>query len=170
ELTTKDVPASKENVFKITTTTPGTLWLQNVSLFPPTYKKRANGNRADIMEWLAAMKPKFLRLPGGNYLEGNAFNQRFNWKETIGPQEQRPGHPSPWGYWSTDGFGLLEFVEWCEDLQMEPVLAVYAGYALRGQHAEPGPNLEPYVREALEEIEYVTGGTKTTWGAQRAKD
>ena len=171
-LKTKDVPASKENVFKLTTKTPGTLWLQNVSLFPPTYKNRQNGNRADLMEWLAAMKPQFLRFPGGNYLEGNAFNQRFNWKETIGPLEQRPGHPSPWGYWSTDGFGLLEFAEWCEDLDMEPLLGVFAGYCLgRGGVIAAGPRLEPYVQEALEEIEYLIGDPNTTqWGARRAKD
>ena len=171
-LTTGDVPASKDNVFKLTTRTPGTVWLQNVSLFPPTYKNRENGNRADIMEWLAAMKPKFLRFPGGNYLEGNAFNQRFNWKETIGPVEQRPGHPSPWGYWSTDGLGLLEFAEWCEDLDMEPLLGVFAGYCLgRGGVIPAGPALEPYVQEALEEIEYLIGDATTTrWGAQRAKD
>jgi alpha-N-arabinofuranosidase len=100
-LKTGSLVASKDNVFKLTTTTPGTLWLQHVSLFPPTYKNRENGNRADLMELLAAMKPKFLRFPGGNYLEGNAFNQRFIWKETLGPVEQRPGHPSCWGYWST---------------------------------------------------------------------
>ncbi|MGH7969447.1 MAG: hypothetical protein ACREIC_12040, partial [Limisphaerales bacterium] len=172
KLRTKKVPASKENVFKITTKTAGTLWLQNVSLFPPTYKNRQNGNRVDIMEMLAAMKPKFLRFPGGNYLEGNGFNQRFNWKETLGPVEQRPGHPSPWGYWSTDGFGLLEFAEWCEDVDMEPLLAVFAGYCLgRGGVVSAGPQLEPYVQEALEEIEYLIGDAKTTrWGAQRAKD
>ena len=172
KLKTKNVATSKENVFKLTTRTAGTLWLQNVSLFPPAYKNRENGNRADIMQWLAAMKPKFLRLPGGNYLEGNAFNQRFNWKETVGPVEQRPGHPSPWGYWSTDGLGLLEFAEWCEDLQMEPVLAVFAGYCLgRGGVIGGGPQLEPYVQEALEEIEYLIGDANTTkWGAQRAKD
>jgi alpha-N-arabinofuranosidase len=171
-LKTKRVPASKENVFKLTTKTPGTLWLQNVSLFPPTYKNRANGNRADIMEMLAAMKPRFLRLPGGNYVEGNAFNQRFNWKETIGPVEQRPGHPSCWGYWSTDGMGLLEYAEWCEDLDMEPVLAVFAGYCLgNGGRVDAGPKLEPYVQEALEEIEYLTGDARTTkWGARRAQD
>ena len=124
------------------------------------------------MELLAAMKPKFLRFPGGNYLEGNAFNQRFIWKETIGPVEQRPGHPSPWGYWSTDGLGLLEFAEWCEDLDMEPILGVFAGYCLgRGGVIAAGPKLEPYVQEALEEIEYLIGDAKTTkWGAQRAKD
>ena len=172
KLKTRNVPASKDNVFKLTTQTPGTLWLQNVSLFPPTYKNRPNGNRADIMELLAAMKPKFLRLPGGNYVEGNAFNQRFNWKETIGPVEQRPGHPSCWGYWSTDGMGLLEYAEWCEDLEMEPVLAVFAGYCLGGGgHVEAGPKLEPYVQEALEEIEYLTGDARTTrWGARRAHD
>jgi alpha-L-arabinofuranosidase len=170
-LKTKGVPVSKDNVFKLTTTTPGTLWLQNVSLFPPTYKNRQNGNRADLMELLAAMKPKFLRLPGGNYLEGNAFNERFNWKETIGPVEQRPGHPSPWGYWSTDGFGLLEFAEWCEELDMEPLLGVFAGYCLgRGGVIPAGPALEPYVQEALEEIEYLIGDARTTpWGALRAK-
>jgi len=171
-LKTGNVPASKENIFKLTTKAPGTLWLQNVSLFPPTYKNRENGNRVDIMEMLAAMKPKFLRFPGGNYLEGNAFNQRFNWKETIGPVEQRPGHPSPWGYWSTDGLGLLEFAEWCEDLDMEPLLGVFAGYCLgRGGVVAAGPQLEPYVQEALEEIEYLIGDASTTkWGAQRAKD
>jgi len=172
KLTTGNVLPSKDNVFKLTTKSPGILWLQNVSLFPPTYKNRKNGNRADIMELLAALKPKFLRFPGGNYLEGNAFNQRFNWKETIGPVEQRPGHPSPWGYWSTDGLGLLEFAQWCEDLDMEPVLGVFAGYCLgQGGVIPAGPRLEPYVQEALEEIEYLIGDAKTTkWGAQRAKD
>jgi alpha-L-arabinofuranosidase len=171
-LKTKRVPASKDNVFKLTTTSPGTLWLQNVSLFPPTYKNRKNGLRPDLMQLMADMKPKFLRFPGGNYLEGNAFNQRFNWKETIGPVEERPGHPSPWGYWSTDGLGLLEFAEWCEDLEMEPLLGVFAGYCLgRGGVIPAGPALEPYVQEALEEIEYLIGDAKTTkWGAQRARD
>ena len=100
------------------------------------------------------------------------MNQRFNWKETIGPVEQRPGHPSPWGYWSTDGFGLLEFAGWCEDLDMEPLLGVFAGYCLgQGGVIGAGPKLEPYVQEALEEIEYLIGDAKTTkWGAQRAKD
>ncbi|MGC3959970.1 MAG: alpha-L-arabinofuranosidase C-terminal domain-containing protein [Verrucomicrobiota bacterium] len=170
-LETKRVPASKDNVFKLTTTSPGTLWLQNISLFPPTYKNRKNGMRPDLMQLLADMNPKFLRFPGGNYLEGNAFNQRFIWKETIGPVEERPGHPSCWGYWSTDGLGLLEFAEWCEDLNMEPVLGVFAGYCLgRGGVIPAGPALEPYVQEALEEIEYLIGDAKTTkWGALRAK-
>jgi alpha-L-arabinofuranosidase len=172
-LTTGNAETSKGNRFVVSTKQPGEqghVWFQNVSLFPPTYHDRPNGTRPDIMQLLAEMQPKFLRFPGGNYLEGNSLAERFNWKETIGDVSQRPGHRSPWGYWSTDGFGLLEFLEWCEDLNMEPVLAVFAGYALRGQHVDPGADLEPYVHEAVDEIEYVIGDTNTKWGAQRAKD
>ena len=176
-LTTGNVEASKDNRLVISTTKPGTffnrhgvVWFQNVSLFPPTYNNRPNGTRPDIMQLLANMHPRFLRFPGGNYVEGNTIAERFNWKETIGAVSQRPGHRSPWGYWSTDGFGLLEFLEWCEDLQMQPVLAIYAGYSLRQQHVDPGPKLEPYVQDALDEIEYITGDANTKWGAQRVKD
>jgi alpha-N-arabinofuranosidase len=169
-LKTGKVVPSKDTRFVITTTNSGTVWFQNVSLFPPTYNDRPNGTRRDIMELLADMKPAFLRFPGGNYLEGSNFKERFNWKETIGDVAARPGHRSPWGYWSTDGLGLLEFLEWCEDLHMEPVLCVFAGYTLDRKYVEAGPQLERYEQEALEEIEYVTGDTKTKWGAQRAKD
>ena len=148
----------------------GTLWLNLVSLFPPTYKNRANGNRVDLMEKLAAMHPAFLRFPGGNYLEGDHIPERFNWKKTIGPLVDRPTHPSPWRYHSSDGLGLLEFLEWCEDLRMQPVLAVYAGYSMEQEHVDPGSDLEPYVQDALDEIEYVTGAASTKWGAQRVKD
>ena len=169
-LKTKSVKPSKDNVFKLTTATPGTIWLQQVSLFPPTFKNRPNGDRADLSQMLENAQPKFLRFPGGNYVEGNNFNERFNWKQMIGPVEQRPGHRSCWGYWSTDGFGLPEFLGWCQDIGMEPVLAVFAGYTLNGAHVTNGPALEPYVQEALEEIEYVTGDASTKWGAQRIKD
>ena len=109
------------------------------------------------MEKLAAMHPAFLRFPGGNYLEGDRLNERFDWKKTIGPLVDRPTHASPWKYHSSDGMGLLEFLEWCEDLHMQPLLAVFAGYALDKQPIARGPDLEPYVKEALDEIEYVTG-------------
>ena len=169
-LRTENLKPSKENQFTLTTTSSGTIWLQQVSLKPPTFKDRPNGNRTDISQLLAEAQPKFLRFPGGNYVEGDYFNERFNWKETIGPVEQRPGHRSCWGYWSTDGFGLPEFLGWCQDLGMEPVLAVFAGYTLRHDYIPAGPKLEPYVQEALEEIEYVTGDASTKWGAQRIKD
>lgn len=176
-LTTGDVPVSKDNRLTVTTAKlgsfasyHGTVWFQQVSLFPPTWHDRPNGNRPDLMQLLADMQPKFLRFPGGNYLEGDYFNERFNWKATVGDISERPGHRSPWNYWSTDGLGLLEFLDWCEDLKMQPVLAVFAGYALRHDYAKPGPDLEPYVQDALDEIEYVTGATSTRWGAQRARD
>ena len=169
-LKTKSVQPSKDNVFKLTTTAPGTIWLQEVSLFPPTYKNRPNGDRKDLSQLLTDAQPKFLRFPGGNYVEGSDFVNRFNWKQMVGPVEQRPGHKSCWGYWSTDGFGLPEFLGWCQDVGMEPVLAVFAGYTLNGNHVTNGPALEPYVQEALEEIEYVTGDASTKWGAQRIKD
>jgi len=162
--------ASPENHFELTIARPATLWLQLVSLFPPTYHDRPNGNRIDIMEKLAAMRPAFLRFPGGNYLEGGRIDQRFDWKKMIGPLVGRPTHPTTWSYHSTDGMGLLEFLEWCEDLRMQPVLAVYAGYSLGGQVVKPGPDLDQYVQDAIEEIEYVTGGPETTWGAVRARD
>lgn len=148
----------------------GTVWLGFVSLFPPTWNDQSNGFRKDLMQMLVDLNPKFLRFPGGNYVEGDTVETRFDWKKTIGPIEQRHGHQCPWGYRSTDGLGLLEFLEWCEDMNAEPVLAVYAGYSLKGMHVNPGPGLEPFVQDALDEIEYVTSDTNTTWGAQRAKD
>ncbi|MGZ3749945.1 MAG: alpha-L-arabinofuranosidase C-terminal domain-containing protein [Mucilaginibacter sp.] len=148
----------------------GSYYLALVSLFPPTYNGRNNGNRKDIMQLLSAMNPSFLRLPGGNYLEGGMFSTRFDWKKTLGPIEKRPGHMGPWGYRSSDGMGLLEYLEWCEDLHMEPVLAVFAGYALNGDYLEAGPLLKPFVDDALDEIEYVTGDTTTIWGKKRAMD
>jgi alpha-L-arabinofuranosidase len=169
-LKTGQIEASSDNHLVLSVGHSGTLWLNLVSLFPPTYNNRPYGNRPDLMKMMAAMHPTFLRFPGGNYLEGSHINERFEWKKTIGPLVDRPGHPSPWRYLSSDGMGLLEFLHWCEDLKMEPLLAVYAGYSLQHEYVEPGPALEPYVQDALDEIEYVTGSTDTKWGAERAKD
>lgn len=167
--TPASVQASTKNRFVISATTPGTVWLSLVSLFPPTFNDRPNGNRIDLMEKMAGLKPTYLRFPGGNYLEGNTIAERFDWKKTLGPLEDRPGHMGPWSYRSTDGMGLLEFLWWCDDLKLEPVLAVYAGYSLQGERVQPGKDLEPYVQDALDEIEYVTGDATTKWGAERAK-
>jgi alpha-N-arabinofuranosidase len=170
-LTTRAAKPSAENRLVLSTGSAGTVWFSMVSLFPPTWNNRPNGNRKDIMQLLADMKPAFLRFPGGNYVEGRTIATRFDWKKTIGDSSQRPGHMNDaWRYWSSDGMGLLEFLEWCEDLHMDPVLAVYAGYSLAGERVAPGKDLEPFVQDALDEIEYVTGGTSTTWGARRAKD
>ncbi len=169
-LKTGAIEPSATNHLVISAGHAGTLWLQLVSLFPPTYHNRVNGNRVDLMEKLAAMHPAFLRFPGGNYLEGDHINERYEWKKTIGPLVDRPTHPSPWHYHSSDGLGFLEFLEWCEDLRMQPVLAVYAGYSMAQEHVNPGTDLEPYVLDALDELEYVTGGPDTKWGAERVKN
>jgi len=168
-LKTAKLTPSSTNHLSISVGHAGKVWINLVSLFPPTYKNRENGNRTDLMEMLAAMHPTFLRLPGGNYLEGDQIDERFDWKTTIGPLVDRPTHRSPWNYQSSDGMGLLEFLEWTEDLKIEPVLAVFAGYALKGDHIRPGPQLAPYVEDALDEIEFVNGDTSTKWGAVRAK-
>ncbi|MFJ9381536.1 LamG-like jellyroll fold domain-containing protein [Streptomyces sp. NPDC101455] len=165
-------PVAGDAVLTVTTDDPSaaneTLWLQHVSLFPPTYHDRPNGLRIDLMEKLVALNPKFLRFPGGNFLEGNTIATRYNWKNTLGPVWERPGHmDDAWGYWSTDGLGLLEYLEWVEDLRAQPVLAVFAGFALRGEHVT-GDALKPYVQDALDEIEYITGPVTSAWGAKRA--
>ncbi|MFG2146367.1 alpha-L-arabinofuranosidase C-terminal domain-containing protein [Streptomyces sp. NPDC048696] len=165
-----NAPTTMEARLTVTVTAPGTLWLSQVSLFPPTYKNRPGGLRADLMEKLAALKPAFLRFPGGNYLEGNVIADRFDWKKTIGPAEERPGHRnSAWGYWSTDGLGLPEYLQMTEDLGCTPLLCVYAGYSLGGEHVT-GDALKPFVQDALDQIEYITGPATSTWGARRAAD
>jgi alpha-N-arabinofuranosidase len=161
---------SKDNVFTLTAARPGKLWLQQVSVFGPTYRNRPHGLRPDLMQMMAAMQPGFLRFPGGNYVEGDTFGQRFEWKKTVGDPADRPGHRSPWNYWSTDGLGLMEFLLWCEDLKMEPLLGVFAGYALGGERLSSADDLAPFVQDALDEIEYITGDVNSKWGAQRAKD
>jgi alpha-L-arabinofuranosidase len=168
-LKTGDLTPSAANHLEFLAQRPGTAWFQLISLFPPTYNNEPNGKRTDLMQKLAALHPAFLRFPGGNYLEGEHLNQHYEWKKTIGPLVDRPTHPTPWTYRSSDGIGLLEFLTWCEDLHMEPLLAVFSGYSLLQEHIAPGKDLEPYVQDALDEIEYVTGDASTRWGAERAK-
>jgi alpha-L-arabinofuranosidase len=168
--TTADVKPTTDARFVISTNRTGLYYFNLVSLFPPTYKNQQNGFRQDLMQMLVDMKPKFLRFPGGNFLEGPLITDAFPWKQTLGPLENRPGHKGSWGYRPSDGLGLLEFLEWSEDMGAEPLLAVYAGYSLNGDHVDAGPLLRPYVDDALDEIEYVMGDTKTYWGAKRAAD
>jgi alpha-L-arabinofuranosidase len=169
-LETGKITPTAQARFEVTMDQPGTVWLNLVSLFPPTWNDRPNGLRKDIMQMLVDLNPKFLRFPGGNYVEGEKIQDRFPWQKTLGPIEDRPGHSGCWGYRSSDGMGLLEFLLWCEDMNAEPVLGVYAGYSLQGEYVKAGPDLEPFVKEALDEIEYIIGDTTTKWGARRAKD
>ncbi len=146
----------------------GDAWFQQISLFPPTFKN--HGVRMDLGQKLAALKLGLFRVPGGNYLEGNTLDTRFAWKNTIGPLEQRPGHQNTaWGYWSTDGFGILDYLKLSEDIGAQPLLALFAGYTLNGQHVNQA-DYPQYVQEALDEIEYAIGDKSTTWGAKRVAD
>jgi alpha-N-arabinofuranosidase len=170
-LTTQSDVKPTKDARLVLRTGPHNTWLSLVSLFPPTFKNRMNGLRPDLMRMLVDMKPKFLRFPGGNYLEGNTFKDRFPWKDTLGPLEQREGHQTPWGYRSTDGMGMMEFLLWCEDMGAKPVLGVFAGYTLNKDYVKEGTELSGFVQDALDQIEYVIGDpVRTKWGARRAKD
>ena len=170
ELTTSAAQAdTKDARLFIIADQAGSIELARVTLFAPSYKNRKNGLRVDLMEMMAEMRPKFVRFPGGNYLEGNNFANRFDWKRTIGNPDERPGHQSPWGYRSTDGLGLLEFCQWAEDTGGEPVVGVFAGYVLGGDHLD-GDYIKPFIQDALDEIEYIMGDASTKWGAVRARD
>jgi alpha-L-arabinofuranosidase len=172
--TSSHTPVSIHNRFVITTSDPAdsgsTMWFTIVSVFPPTYHGLPNGFRVDLMQKLAALHPGYFRIPGGNYLEGETVTTRFAWQNTIGPIEDRPGHDnSAWGYWSDDGIGLLEWLELAEQLNAQPLLAVYDGDSLDGTVVPPN-QLQPYIQDALDEIQYAIGSTSTYWGARRAAD
>ena len=169
--TGKSAQATAKARFVLSATGRGSVSLTQVSLFPPTFKKSQNGLRPDLMQLMAGLKPSFIRLPGGNYVEGSTFATRFNWKEMIGPVDKRPGHQGCWGYRSSDGFGMPEYLRWCQQLGAEPILAVFAGYVLNRDHVDAGsPEMAKYTQEALEEIEYVSGPITSEWGRKRAAD
>ena len=168
--TAHDAPTTAKARFALLASGSGSVSFSLVSLFPPTYMDTPGGLRADLMKLMADMHPAFIRLPGGNYLEGDTFPTRFNWKQMIGAADQRPGHMGCWSYRSSDGFGLPQYLLWCKQLNAEPVLAVFAGYTLNHDHVDAGPKLQQYVDEALEEIEYVSGPADSTWGKRRAED
>lgn len=125
--------------------------------------------RPDLVDLLKAPDPRFLRFPGGDYLEGSTLDDHWAWKETIGPISRRPGHPnSAWGYWSDDGLGLLEYLELSEVLGATPVMGIWAGYALNGTHV-PREEFGRVVQDALDQIEFTIGTKSSKWGARRAE-
>lgn len=172
-VTPGSIPVSSTNrvVFSTTSTSANgaTLWFGAVHVFPPSYKgATTNHLRPDLMQKLADMKPAVFRVPGGNYLEGNYYADRFKWYETIGPLENRPGHMnSAWGYWSSDGMGLDEYLQMAEEVGARPMLAVYAGYSLFGA-SSTGAQLATDVQDAINELHYVLDPVTTSWGAMRA--
>lgn len=146
------------------------IYLDVVSLMPPTYKDRPNGCRRDLAEMLSELHPTFVRFPGGCYIEGtwrDGQTNRFEWKKTIGPIEERPGHWNVnWGYRVSDGLGLHELLQLTEDLGAEPLFVSNIG--LGHGWMQDYQNLGDYIQETLDLIEYCNGDISTPYGSMRA--
>lgn len=173
-----DVKAPNSNntfaiTFNATEVAGSTFYFGLLSLFPETYKDRPNGLRKDLAQGIEDLNPTFLRFPGGNNLEGYSISQRWKWNETIGPLKDRKGRVGDWNYYNTNGLGLLEFLEWTEDMGIEPFLGVYAGYSLDawGQDGAsyPEDRMGDVLEEVLGELEYCMGDETTHYGKLRAE-
>ncbi|KAJ7045120.1 glycoside hydrolase [Mycena alexandri] len=152
-----------ENVFNVAVDGKAaagqTIFFSMFSLFPPTFRGRENGMRIDLAEALAATQPSIWRF-------GISVATRWKWNETIGRLEDRPGRPN------TDGLGLLEYLNWVEDLGAEPILGVWDGIStanysdLSTWTVVPEADLQPYVDDVLNELEFIVGDAKTTEGGK----
>jgi alpha-N-arabinofuranosidase len=159
----------------------GIVDLDMVSLFPQhTWKDRPGGLRADMVQALADLHPGFLRFPGGCIVEGSVLARRYQWKNTIGPIEDRhllidrwnyefQHRPTP-DYFQSFGLGFYEYFQLCEDIGAEPLPILNCGMACQFNSGElcPMDELQPYIQDALDLIEFANGDTNTTWGAKRA--
>lgn len=160
--------------------TAGTMDIDMVSLMPQdTYK--GHGLRKDLAEALEALHPKFVRFPGGCVVHGggDGFWDTYRWKTTIGPKEQRRGLKNTWGYHQSMGLGYFEYFQMCEDLGAEPVPILPMGVSCQGanggwglkeqnQMVIPMSEMDEWVEEALDLIEWANGDVTTEWGAKRA--
>ncbi|KAJ1392385.1 Glycosyl hydrolase, all-beta [Sesbania bispinosa] len=151
---------------QITTKNRGVIWLDQVSAMPlDTYK--GHGFRSDLFQMVANLKPKFFRFPGGCYIEGDYLRNAFRWKDTVGPWEERPGHFGDiWDYWTDDGFGYFEGLQLAEDLGALPVWVFNNGISHHDQVNTSA--IAPFVKEALDGIEFARGSPKSKWGSLRA--
>lgn len=165
----------------------GTLRLDMVSLFPQdTWVGPVNGKsplRKDLAELVADLEPKFLRFPGGcvtnvgtfdTYLDSDGQDRRrtYQWKETVGPVEERPTNWNFWGYNQSYGLGYLEYMEWAEDLGASPLPVVSVGANGCGStipELTDEEGIERWVQDTVDLLEFAKGGTDTEWGARRAE-
>lgn len=157
----------------ITTLEPVTMWFDVVSIFPRnTFKNRPNGMRVDVAQALADMKPGFLRFPGGCVVEGASLTNRFRWKDSIGDISQRRGDFNLWGYYSTYGLGYHEYLQFAEDLGAEAMYVCNVGMSCQARESEScdEEDIDLYVQEALDAIEYAVGPVTSEWGAKRAEN
>ncbi|QCD97122.1 alpha-N-arabinofuranosidase [Vigna unguiculata] len=151
---------------QLTTNTKGVIWLDQVSAMPQdTYK--GHGFRTELFEMLSALKPKFIRFPGGCFVEGEWLRNAFRWKATVGPWEERPGHfGDVWMYWTDDGLGYFEFLQLAEDLGAIPIWVFNNGVS-HNDEVDTSAVL-PLVQEALDGIEFARGDPTSKWGSLRA--
>ena len=159
----------------------GTIDMDMVSLFPAdTWKQRPGGMRADMIQLLADMKPGFIRFPGGCIVEGHDLSVRYQWKKTLGAPEERQLIINRWNnefahrpapdYFQTFGLGFFEYFQLAEDIGAAPLPILNCGMACQFNTAEVVPidQLDPYVQDALDLIEFANGDVNTTWGKVRA--
>lgn len=159
----------------------GTVDVDFVSLFPEhTWKNRPGGLRADMVQALADLHPGFMRFPGGCIVEGSVLERRYQWKNTIGPVEDRKLLINRWNYeflhrptpdyYQSFGLGFYEFFQLCEDIGAKPLPILNCGMACQFNSGElcPVDELQPYIQDALDLIEFANGPADSTWGAKRA--
>ncbi len=163
-------------------TPAGLVDLDMVSLFPKeTWRGRPNGLRADLVQWLADLKPGFLRFPGGCIVEGRYLSTRYQWKNTIGKPEERRLIINRWNdefrhrpapdYFQTFGLGFYEYFLLAEDIGAEPLPILNCGMACQFNSGELAPldELEPYIQDALDLLEFANGRADSPWGRKRAE-
>ena len=161
--------------------TTGDVDIDMVSLMPQdTYK--GHGLRKDLAQALADLQPKFMRFPGGCVVHGggDGFWNTYRWKTTVGPKEQRRGLKNTWGYHQSMGLGYYEYFQFCEDLNMQPVPILPCGVSCQGtnggwgmkdqaQDVVPMSEMDEWVQDALDLIEWANGDVNTKWGRVRAE-
>ncbi len=155
-------PGATEPNARLVATASNTVWLDMVSLMP-----QGQMFRGDLLKLLADMKPAFVRFPGGCWVEGDTMRFAYRWKKTLGDVAERPGLWNRWGYYSTDGLGMHEYLLLCEALKAEPLFVINCGMS----HKENVPldKMDEFVQDALDAIEYCNGPADSKWGALRAK-
>ncbi len=167
---------------KITFEGAGTIDLDMISLFPDdTWNHRKNGLRKDIVQLLYDMKPGFLRFPGGCIVEGRTLAQRYQWKKTVGEVDKRETLINRWNnefahkpapdYFQSFGLGFFEYFQLSEDIGATPLPILSCGMACQFNTGElvPMNDLNPYVQDALDLIEFANGSVETPWGRIRSE-
>jgi alpha-L-arabinofuranosidase len=150
---------------------PDTVWFDVVSLFPRnTFKNRPNGLRPDAAQLLADLKPSFVRFPGGAIVGGLNLDNRIQWKNSIGDIAQRKGTMNLWGYWTSNGLGFHEYLQFCEDIGADALWVCNPGFSdnYRNSEAAKPEDVHLFVQEAMDALEYALGPVDSKWGALRA--